>query len=118
MDNRSNAERFAYYEKLWFRVTLFLFTISTVLMIIGGAILKAIIVVPQAILDALEVFVYLYIAYFVFLILRLGKFLFKIRRLEEHVRIGKTVIGILISPGGILFLYLGLLMMALTSCGA
>lgn len=109
-------ERFRYSEKIWNRVTLFLFTLACFFFVLGYIAVRAILVIPQYLQDIAEVLFYVYLGYTVFMIGRVFKFFFFIRPLGEKVRIGKSLRSIILSPVAIVILYLGMLMMALTSC--
>ncbi len=109
-------EKFRYFEKIWNRVTMFLLGLALIFFAIGYISLKALIVIPQLIQDFAEAFFYVYLGYFAFMIARILKFFFVIRPLGEKVKIGKSIRAVILSPVGIVILYLGMLMMALTSC--
>ncbi len=109
-------EKFQYFEKIWNRVTMFLFSLALIFFTIGSISLKAILVIPQLVQDIAEAFFYVYLGYIVFMVARILKFFFVIRPLGEKVKIGKSLRALIFSPIGLVILYLGMLMMALTSC--
>ena len=117
MENQAGA-RFARYERLIAIFSWGCFLFAFFALVVGGIFLKAVFAAPQLVLDAIEAILYVYIAYFVFLFVRLFYFLVKIRPLRAEVTVGRTITGMIISPIGIVMLYLGLLMMALSSCSA
>lgn len=117
MENQG-LSRFQRYEKLINIISWSYFLFAFLSLVVGGIFLKAIYAAPQLILDSIEIILYVYIAYFVFLLARLFYFLVKIRPKRAQISVGRTVTGIIISPIGVVMLYLGLLMMAMSSCSA
>ncbi|GEM_PF-2519278 len=109
-------ERFRYFEKIWNRVTMFFLMLAVIFFVIGCIALKALLVIPQFVQNIAEAFFYVYLGYIAFMIARILKFFFVIRPLGGKVKIGKSFRALILSPVGLAILYMGVFMMALTSC--
>ena len=116
MNDYKKTVKFNYFEKLYLKLSLGFFGLSISLFIITLFIINQFSSIPKLLINFSASIFMLVTVNFILQIIRLFRFLFKIRKLEDNIGIKRTVISLILSPitAGIIMILL--LMMSLASC--
>jgi len=117
MDEHEKHHRFNYHERLIFRINTILLFVSVIIVIIGYFILKAMVTLPGWFLTGFEWFLYVLLAFVVFLFVRVLAYVWHGAEFRHSTSIRKSLAAIPLGFISWLLFYVALLFMSLSSCG-
>ncbi len=116
MTDEEKVEKFNYFEKLHFKVTLGILGVSIIIIAIIGGIISQAAAIPKLLIDFTTAILYLAIASFLLAIVRVIKYLFKIRKLPNNIGIIRSISALIINPTSIIILFILVILMSLSGC--
>lgn len=117
MEEHEKHHRFNHHERLIFRINVILLSVSVIGVIIGYLILKGMIALPGWFLTGFEWFMYVLLAFVVFLFVRVLAYVWHGAEFRQSTSIRKTLASIPLGFISWLLFYVALLFMSLSSCG-
>ena len=116
MNDIKKVERFNYFEKLFFKVTLGILGLSIFLFFFMLATVEYFSSFGRALFDFTGIVLFATMANFVLSLVRLFKYAFSIGKLENNIGITRTIISLFLSPVAFIILYILVIIMAFASC--
>lgn len=116
MEEERMMERFNYFEKLLFKVTLLFLGISVSLVVMFIASFNYLSDIPRLFVNfTVTMLIASGVNFFVSLV-RIFKFAFKYSSNDKNIGITRSAVSLLLNPVSFIILYILLIIMALSSC--
>lgn len=116
MNDIQKVERFNYFERLFFKITLGILGSAIFLFIFTLATVSQFSVFSKILINITVVLLFMSIINLILTIGRIFKFAFKISKLENNIGILRSASSLLFSPLAFVILYILIIVMALASC--
>ena len=116
LDTVKKVEKFNFYEKLYFRVTLAILGIAVSLFIVALFSFQLFTLIPKALINLTVTVLVISGLNFFLAVIRIIKYLINIAKLENNIGILRSAITLIISPISFIILYILLIIMAFSSC--
>lgn len=116
MNDIQKVERFNYFEKLFFKITLGILGSAIFLFIFTMATVSQFPVFSKVLINVTVVILFLSAINLILAIGRILKFAIKISKFENNIGILRTASSLLLSPLAFVILYILIIVMALASC--
>ncbi|TNF09196.1 MAG: hypothetical protein EP317_01365 [Bacillota bacterium] len=116
MNDHPKVDKFKKYQGLLFKITVSIFVISSALLILGYALVKAVTPAPSVIMYLATAVLYYHFAHFVLSISFVAYYVSQIKNKIGHVKILKSVVSIIFTPISFVIVYIAILLLAFSSC--
>ncbi len=116
MNDIEKVEKFNYFEKLYFRITLGLIGLALLLFIFTMFVATKFDSIPKLLIDFTVVLLFVPAVNFFISIVRVFKYILSISRLDNNIGIVRSAFALLINPISFGILYILIIIMALSSC--
>lgn len=116
MNDDKLVERFNYFEKLFFKITVGLFGATVATVILSFVILEQLGEIPKAFFNFVLSMLFASGLNFFVSIFRVFKFAFKISDKKNNIGISRTAIALVLNPVTFIITYILLIILALSSC--
>lgn len=116
MEEKTKLQKFKYYEKIYGRMTISLIILSTLLLVLGYALVKSVTPAPSVLIYFTVGVFYYHFVHFALGFTFVGYYLAKIKKTFGKVRILRTIASILFTPISLIIIYTAVFLITVSSC--
>ena len=116
MEQKTKLQKFQYYEKIYGRMTISLIVLSSLLLVLGYALVKSVTPAPMVLIYFTTGIFYYHFVHFALGFTFVGYYLTKIRQKFGKTKILRSIVSILFTPISFIIIYTAVFLITISSC--
>jgi len=116
MEEHPKVKKFKKLEILYFRVTLSILVLSTILLVIGYMLVQAVQPSPEVIVYLASLILYYHFAHFIMGLSFTTYYMTRIKNKLGKFKILRTLASVLLTPISFIVIYIAVFLLAVSSC--